>query len=239
MRRDAALLEAMAAGRLEDSVLRLFAFSPAGVTVGHSQEPERELDLGLLATDGIEWAVRPTGGRAIFHAEEWTFSRVLPLPAAGGAAAAADAYAATCALLARALGALGVPVAFSPGSPRGLGAPRVAGGPASPCFASAARHELTLQGRKFAGIAQRRLRGALLQQGSLLLGAGHLRLAGYLRLEPAARDAAREALAAATADAGGVLGADAPLGRFADAVASVSAPARRLDGEAGAAALAL
>jgi lipoate-protein ligase A len=111
------------------------------------------------------------------------------------------------------------------------------GGPAAPCFASAARNELTLAGRKFAGIAQRRVRGALLQQGSLLLGDSHLRLADYLRLAPAAREAARAALAAATAHAGESLGAAAPLERLAKAIEAVSPSREFLRGEAGAAAL--
>ena len=237
MRRDAALLDAMASGRLAEPVLRLFTFDPAGITLGHSQVPGRELDLERAAADGIEWAVRPTGGRAIFHEQEWTFSFALPLGESEGVAAATAAYARTCALLAGALRALGVPVEFSPGSPRGVGAPRAAGGPASPCFASAARNELTLAGRKFAGIAQRRVRGALLQQGSLLLGDAHLRLADYLRLEPWERESARAALAGATSHAGGVLGAAAPLDRLAAAIEAVARPRAHLRGEAGVAAL--
>jgi lipoate-protein ligase A len=238
MRRDAALLAAMAGGRLTAPVLRLFTFSPAGITLGHSQVPDHELDLARLAADGIGWAVRPTGGRAIFHDQEWTFSFTLPLGEAGGAAATA-AYERTCRLLAAALGRLGLDVEFSPGGPRGVGSPRVAGGPAAPCFASAARNELTLAGRKFAGIAQRRVRGALLQQGSLLLGDAHLRLADYLRLEPRAREAARAALAAGTAHAGSRLGTGAPLDRLAAAIASVSRPLEELRGEPGAKALGL
>ena len=181
--------------------------------------------------------MRPTGGRAIFHGQEWTFSCALPLGERDGAAAATDAYASTCALLAGALRHLGLPVEFSPGTTRGIGAPRVPGGPAAPCFASAARNELTLAGRKFAGIAQRRVRGALLQQGSLLLGDAHLRLADYLRLEPQARELARATLAAGTAHAGGVLGTAASLDRFAEAIASVSSPREHLRGEGGATAL--
>ena len=237
MRRDAALLEGVAGGRLETAVLRLFRFVPAGITLGHSQVPERELDLARVAADGIEWALRPTGGRAIFHEQEWTFSFALPLSERDAAAAATDAYAGTCALLARALRRLDLPVEFSPGTTRGIGAPRLPGGPAAPCFASAARNELTLAGRKFAGIAQRRVRGALLQQGSLLLGDGHLRLADYLPLAPQARELARATLAAGTAHAGGVLGTAAPLDRFAEAIASVSRSREHLRGEVGAAAL--
>ncbi len=239
MERDAALLDAVASGRRSEPVLRLFAFRPAGVTLGRAQDPERELDLDALAADGIEWAVRPTGGRAIFHDAEWTFSQALPLADGAGAAETAAAYARTGAWLAAALGALGVPATLAPGSPRGVGAPRGHGGPAAPCFASTARHELVLGGRKLAGIAQRHVRGALLQQGSLLLGPTHLRLADYLRLDPASRDAARSALAEAATDMNAHLPPDAALERLADALAATGAVSRRLDGEGGARALGL
>jgi lipoate-protein ligase A len=228
MRRDAALLEDAAAG--SEPVLRLFTFAPAGITLGRAQDPVRELDLARAAADGVEWAVRPTGGRAIFHAQEWTFSLATRLGADDAwAPTPAAAYARTCALLRRALNALGVPVELSPGSPR-LGSPRTPGAPAAPCFASSARHELTLGGAKLAGIAQRAVRGALLQQGSVLLGEGHLELADYLPLAPERREAVRAALAASAAHAGTHLPADASLGLLADALAAELPGARRITG---------
>jgi lipoyl(octanoyl) transferase len=233
MRRDAALLQAVADGTLAEPLLRLFRFVPAGITLGHSQDPQRELDLEAAKRDSVEWAVRPTGGRAIYHDQEWTFSLATPLDASGWAGDPASAYARTCAVLAAALRALGVPAERSAGSPRGVGAPRAPGGPAAPCFASTARHELTLEGRKLAGIAQRAVRGGLLQQGSLLLGESHLLLARYLRVPAEQREAARAALASAAVHAGGYLAADAPLERLADALGRELPGARRLDGAAG------
>ncbi len=232
MERDARLL-ARAAANGVPPVLRLFTFRPAGITLGHSQEPTRELDLVAIERDAVEWAVRPTGGRAIFHDEEWTFSLATPLGAAGWAADPAAAYERTCALLAAALGDLGVPVQLAAGSPRGVGRPREGGAAAAACFASTARHELVLQGRKFAGIAQRAVRGALLQQGSLLLGDSHLRLVDYQLATTGERLARRTALAAAAAHAGGLLGARAPLSRLAGALAGRLPGARRVDGDAG------
>lgn len=233
MRRDAALLAAAAADPGRPAVLRLFGFAPPGVTLGANQVPARELDLPRLAAAGVEWAVRPTGGRAIWHDEEWTFSLSARLGPGGWAPDARTAYARTSALLEGAFRALGVPVERSPGSPRDAGAPRARGGPAAPCFASTARHELTLEGRKFAGIAQRESGGALLQQGSLLLGDSHLRLAGWLRLEDADRARVREALAASTAHAGAWLPPGTPIGLLADALAASLPGARRVAGGAG------
>lgn len=235
MRRDTALLAAAhGAQEAGHAVLRLFRFAPAGITLGANQRPERELDLERVAAAGIAWAVRPTGGRAIWHEEEWTFSLACRLGPGGWAADPAAAYARTTELLARAFRTLGVPVERSPGSPRGVGSPRGIGAPAAPCFASTARHELTLAGRKFAGVAQRERGGALLQQGSLLLGDSHLRLADWLRVDGPDRERVRAALSAATAHAGGWIPADAPLDRLAAALAELLPDAERVFGEAGA-----
>lgn len=220
MARDARLLAACEAGVLATPVLRLFRFAPAGITLGSSQSPEAELDLPRLEAAGIVWAVRPTGGRAIWHDEEWTFSLTTPLGPGGWAGDPTAAYARTCGMLAVALRSLGVPVELSAGSARGVGRPRGGAEAAPPCFASTARHELTLEGRKFAGIAQRRRGLALLQQGSLLLGDSHLRLADWARLPEERRASVREALAGATAHAGRWLGADAPLERLEGAIAA-------------------
>jgi len=219
MARDAELLERAASGALDGPVLRLFAFDPPGITLGRAQDPARELHLAALERARVRWAIRPTGGRAIWHEDEWTFSLVTVLGTGGWADSASAAYERTGRLLAGAFQRLGVPARLAPGSPRGVGAPRARDGAAPPCFASTARHELLLEGRKLAGIAQRVSCGALLQQGSLLLGEAHMRLAEFV---PAAdREQRRRELGDAAAVAGPWLGGDRSLARLADAIASV------------------
>jgi lipoate-protein ligase A len=210
---DAELLERAAEGRLGATVLRLFTFAPPGITLGRAQDPARELDLAALARAGVGWAVRPTGGRAIWHEDEWTFSLVTHLGPEGWALSAAAAHERTGRLLADAFERLGVPARLAPGSPRGTGPPRARQGAAPPCFASTARHELLLEGRKLAGIAQRVSRGALLQQGSLLLGDTHVRLAEFVPVTD--RERLRRELGEAAAVAGRWLGADRSLSRLA------------------------
>jgi len=239
MRRDAALLERLESGAAREPVLRLFRFRPHGITLGASQRAERALDLAACARDGVPWAVRPTGGRAIFHAEEWTYSFAARIddPEWGGTLRAS--YAAVARLLVASLLRLGVPVEPAPAGRRGHGE-AVAGGAANAaCFAATAGHEVVLGGRKLVGSAQRRLSRAFLQQGSLLTGPGHLRLADYLAGPSAARAAAREDLERRTAHAGRWLG-EAPLGRWAEALAGcLSAAPVRLEGAHGARALTL
>jgi lipoate-protein ligase A len=237
MRRDAALLAAAerTPGEPFEAVLRVFAFAPPGITLGHAQDPARELDLARCERDGVRWAVRPTGGRAIFHADEWTYSLTARLddPAWGGSLE--RAYTSASRLVAASLRRLGVPAelvaARAPAAGGAALAPRAGDGPAAPCFASTARHEIELEGRKLVGSAQRRLAHALLQQGSVLLGEGHLRLADYLALDEARRAVARTALARVSAVAGPYLPAGVTLGEWADALAAeCRAGTRRLDG---------
>lgn len=213
---------------VEEPTLRLFQFAPAGITLGASQDPAQELDTIRCARDGIVWAVRPTGGRALFHAQEWTFTLIARLGPSGWALDGRAAYARTCTLIASAFTRLGVPVEQAVGSPRSVGAPRRSGACAPPCFASTARHELLLDGRKFAGVAQRVSRGLVLQQGSLLLGPGHERLADYVAVPDDERERARATLVALSAEAGGWLGSDLRLERLRDAILAVAtAPVRQ------------
>ena len=233
MRRDAVLLERAESGRGREAVLRLFRFEPHGITLGASQDPARVLDLEACAAAGVTWAHRPTGGRAIFHAEEWTYSLTARIddPEWGGSLHAA--YAAVSRLLVASLLRLDVPV--EAGGTDARGRP----GDSAACFASTLGHEIALEGGKLVGSAQRRLSVALLQQGSLLLGDGHLRLAELVAGTAEVRRRLREELRRKTTNAGRWLGA-APLERWRDAIAE-SLPVRPspLEGEAGARALTL
>ena len=234
MRRDRELLAA--AERGAEPVLRLFRFSPMGITLGAHQNPEHELDLERCAADQVRWAIRPTGGRAIFHAQEWTYSFAARIGDSRWGASRADSYARIGELIVASLLRLGVPAALGRQERRGHPAtPRHPGGPAAPCFASSIPNEIVLDGRKLVGSAQRRTRGGWLQQGSLLLGEGHLRLVDYLRLPPARKEELRDRLALATRHAGRWIGGDAPLDVWANAlIPSLPSRTRRVEGPAGA-----
>jgi lipoate-protein ligase A len=129
---------------------------------------------------------------------------------------------------------MGVPVSLAPGTPRGVGAPRATVGAAPPCFASTARHELVIEGRKLAGIAQRVRGTTLLQQGSLLVGGSHVRLADYVAIPESAREGLRSAMRAGSTDASAWLGEDRSLRRLADAIETSWPEAERWSADEGA-----
>ena len=92
-----------------------------------------------------------------------------------------------------------------------------------------------MSGGKLVGSAQRRTARAYLQQGSVLLGEGHLRIADYLALGADTRERVRDALRIAAGSAAPWLGSSPPLERFADALQAELGPrSTRVDGASGA-----
>jgi lipoate-protein ligase A len=170
MARDAARL---AAGDAAPASLLWFAWDRPTVTIGRLQDSARALDLARCAELDLPVVRRPTGGRAVLHADEWTYGAVVPLdhPALGGGLRAS--CRALVALVTSALTtAYGIAFDEATGGAKG---------PADACFGSSFGYEAVVSGRKLMGSAQRRTAGALLQQGSLLVGPGHERLACVLQ----------------------------------------------------------
>jgi len=148
------------ARRTGETVLRVYGWSAPVLSLGRNQRALDLYDADALTRRGIGLVRRPTGGRALLHHREVTYSVTAPCATDEPALARYDEINA---LLISALGALGVPVDVA--SPNG----RAASPGGAPCFAEPARGELTVHGRKLVGSAQWRDRGALLQHGSILV----------------------------------------------------------------------
>jgi lipoate-protein ligase A len=177
---DAAAAAANAAASSPD--LLWFTWDRPTITLGRLQSAD---DVKDAAAAGVPVVVRPTGGRAVFHVDEWTYGAVVSLhhPVLGGSLA--RACRAITGLIAEALAeAYGIPaeLAGEEGErPRVRSDGPGTDGPGSACFAREYGYEIVVEGRKLAGSAQRRGARALLQQGSLLVGPGHERIARWLR----------------------------------------------------------
>jgi lipoate-protein ligase A len=157
---DEVLLEAAAAGAW---TLRLYAWRRPTVSLGYAQRGREAFDAGAARRLGVGVVRRPTGGRAVLHADELTYALAAPTSAGPLAAGIGASYRLISSGLQAGLESLGAAVRLE----RSAGAGAAARGP---CFAARARFELTFAGRKMAGSAQRRRDRALLQHGSLLLG---------------------------------------------------------------------
>lgn len=177
-------------------LLRLYAWKPWAVSLGANQR-ESDIDPALCADRGFAIVRRPTGGRAVLHANELTYCVVAPL---ANNQTAHSLYRDIHLLLLAALQTLGIrDMSFQKSQPdfRTLYTMPTS---SLPCFASAARYELQWHGKKVVGSAQRRFGNVVLQHGSLLLGAGHEQLADVATLaDGTARSAMRTKLREHTA----------------------------------------
>jgi lipoate-protein ligase A len=147
------------ARRTGETVVRVYGWAAPTLSLGRNQRARGEYDEAVLVRAGAGVVRRPTGGRALLHHHEITYSVTAP---AGGESIAV-AYERINTLLLTALDALGVPAEIArPDS-------RAALPSAAPCFAEPARGELMFGNRKLVGSAQWRDGGALLQHGSILV----------------------------------------------------------------------
>jgi lipoate-protein ligase A len=155
--------EALMAGARHGRVtLRLYRWDPPCLSFGRNQRARDRYDLEAARDRGIEVVRRPTGGRAVFHHRELTYSVTAPAGLWGGLRAS---YLRINRALLRGLASLGAPVAEAERRPgRRSPAPTTRA-----CFRDPLPGEITAAGRKLVGSAQWRDGGALLQHGSLLL----------------------------------------------------------------------
>lgn len=162
---DDVLMESVRAGAAP--ALRVYAWAPACLSFGRNQPAVGHYDRDRIRGFGADIVRRPTGGRAVLHEAELTYSVVVPDRALGSAR---GAYRTVNRVLARGLSRLGAQVMVQPEDPeRPTPVPSTA-----PCFADPAPGEVLAGGRKLVGSAQLRVDGVLLQHGSIPLRRGEV-----------------------------------------------------------------
>lgn len=161
----------------EEAYFRLYRWKPYCISLGANQSFD-DINLEKTKTDSIDVVKRPTGGRAILHAEEWTYSVIYPL---NYKLSPKEIYSKISNALIRGLDLYNPLLAkseleqFQPDFPKLLEEPT-----GVLCFASTAKNEVKFAGKKLIGSAQRRLTSSILQHGSILCGTFHQKLADYL-----------------------------------------------------------
>ena len=154
---DHALLER--AEQHGESWLRLYQWAPYCLSFGRHEPANRRYDSRRISDLGLDTVRRPTGGRAVWHAEELTYAVAAPSARFGSLPAA---YLEIHGMLADALQGLGASASLAPPV-------RAVSLDAGPCFSQPAGGEIMIGGRKVVGSAQFRQGTALLQHGSILL----------------------------------------------------------------------
>lgn len=148
------------ATRTGEVAYRVYSWAEPTISLGRNQPARGCYDLERARTRGVGFVRRPTGGRAILHHREITYSVSAPVSAFGSLR---ESYRTINRLLMEALGRLGVDAHEAESSSRAP-VPSLA-----PCFDSPVAGELVARGRKLVGSAQVRDGDVFLQHGSILV----------------------------------------------------------------------
>lgn len=182
---DEAILQAVAAGQVPPT-LRFFGWSPACLSLGYAQAGS-DVDHVASERSGYDVVRRLTGGRAILHTDELTYSVAIPQDDPRVAGGIVESYRRLSGGLVAGLQHLGL----QPYSEKAAAGATRDMGPV--CFEVPSHYEITVGGRKLVGSAQVRKRQVVLQHGTLPLAGDIARICDVLVFESAdARAAARE-----------------------------------------------
>lgn len=198
------------------SIVRVYGWKPPAISLGWNQS-WNEVRMDKVEEAGFEVVRRPTGGRGILHANEVTYSVIMPADGAN----IPEIYNRISLALVEGLRMLGVDAVLERSQPHFPSLYRKAESAA--CFVSSARNEITVGGKKLVGSAQRRYPAAnggevVLQHGSILLGPEHRRLVDFLALAPDKRKYVSEQLMLRTTDLQELLGTSTDFDEVAKVV---------------------
>jgi lipoyl(octanoyl) transferase len=142
--------------------LRLYAWAPPCLSLGHAQ-PFSDVDMTRLQERGWEVVRRATGGRAILHTDDLTYSVIAPNNEARVAGTVLESYNRLAQALLLAVKELELPVEMKEGKVDNNSMPNPV------CFEVPSTYEITVSGKKLIGSAQARKKEGVLQHGSLPL----------------------------------------------------------------------
>jgi lipoyl(octanoyl) transferase len=142
--------------------LRLYGWQAPTVSLGYGQRWDGGLDREACRRLGVGLVRRPTGGRAVLHAAEITYSASVPLDGEWGRLSVEDSFVRLCEGLLAGLRRVGIEAALGTSGAAGAHRPTA-------CFQLRGLPAIVVGERKLVGSAQRRWERSLLQHGSILL----------------------------------------------------------------------
>lgn len=166
--------------RPDTAILRFYRWKPYCISLGANQSFD-DVNFDKVNLDNLEVVKRPTGGRAILHSEELTYSVIYPLEINSSAK---ELYNQINQALREGLIEFDSSLTeiklehhqpdFKEFYKSDIGAI---------CFAVSAKSELNLFGKKLVGSAQRKIGDVILQHGSILCGDFHKNIVDYLNID--------------------------------------------------------
>lgn len=187
----------------DEATLRFYRWNPYCISLGANQNMSDVNEFKAME-DYIDIVFRPTGGRAILHAEELTYSVIYPMDK--NVSNRQMYHEINSAIIkglenySSKLGSLAmenIQPNFADQYKKQLGAV---------CFAIPAKSEIKFGGKKLVGSAQKKMKNALLQHGSIICGDYHLKIVDYLNIPPDNISYYKSELSEKTTDLGSILG---------------------------------
>ncbi|MEK4229919.1 lipoate--protein ligase family protein [Solibacillus sp. FSL H8-0538] len=164
---DEALLDWHSTGAIPP-VIRFYEWNPATISIGYFQRAEKDINLEAVRAQGLGFVRRPTGGRAVLHDQELTYSIIVSENYPNMPQTVTEAYRVLSEGLLVGFQNLGLDAYFSVPETKeqrdDLKKPKSA-----VCFDAPSWYELVVEGKKVAGSAQTRQKGVILQHGAILL----------------------------------------------------------------------
>lgn len=158
---------------------RLYEWEPNAITFGYNQNIDGSIDTERCKKDKVDITRRITGGRAVFHKNEIAYSVIgfIDDPYLGGNLM--ETYLSISRVLVEGFSKLGINTEINRARLE-KGIPD-ANQRLLPCFLITSRFEITLDGKKLVGSAQRRFSKIFLQQGSIITGQGQEKIVDYMK----------------------------------------------------------
>lgn len=197
------------------AILRLYKWNPYCISLGANQSEDSILREKVI-TDGIDIVKRPTGGRAILHAEELTYSVIYP---SNNNYSINDLYKLVNLALKKGLSIFDEKLNEvrlehkEPHFPSFYKEEKSA-----VCFAVSSGNEINYEGKKLVGSAQRNLGNVILQHGSILCGDNHKKIIDYLALNKNYLDEIKKEMNNTTTDLKEILNFDIEIEKLKSAI---------------------
>lgn len=145
-------------------VLRFYKWSPSSISLGYNQKCENLVNLHFCKKNNIPIVTRPTGGSAIFHDKEITYSFCSNLSHHFSFSLPFLSYVKICESIIKSIEKLGIKLKI-----RGISEGKEPSFTDIPCFSLSSRHDIIYNNKKIVGSAQRRNKFSFLQHGSILI----------------------------------------------------------------------
>lgn len=154
---DESVLTHIAKGK-SPPTLRLYSWKPSAITLGYSLSIDNELNMGLCRQRDVDIVRRITGGGAVLHDRELTYSIIFPEKNKLVSRNILRSYGQICNALVIALKELGLAARFVP------------------------INDVLVDGKKVSGSAQARKDGVILQHGTILLEVDYVKMFSLLNV---------------------------------------------------------